>query len=427
MQIHSRLEPDVLHRLQAARAAAHAKFAMTHTTFYREHYGAAGFRPSDLDDPAAFGELPLVEKADVRARNADFVSTEANERTSKRSVTGGSTGEPLTLLRDLRFPARALEWRLMDWWGVSPADDVALVSRHVKTAQESRRHQLQWWPSRRFQLDAFAMTESSVTAFLERWQRIRPALLIGYVGAITEVAGMVVQGRVPRPHPPKAIAVTAAPLNLNQRQLIQAAFNAPVYDHYRSAEVPWIAGECQYQDGLHVFSDVRTLEVVDDDGRATAGAVAGEVVVSDLTNRVFPLLRYRIGDRGRYLDHPCPCGVTLPLIGTVAGRTSEVLHLPNGQSVAGEGLAQIFSLTPEAVRQFQIHQRSDYSIDVSVVLNDVPDARRAAEDGVARFRRVLREAVPVRLCTVDVIPHDGGKVRYLVSDLEPAARKAAGS
>jgi phenylacetate-CoA ligase len=213
------------------------------------------------------------------------------------------------------------------------------------------------------------------------------------------------------------VAVTAAPLTPSQRALVQDVFQAPVYDHYRSAEVPWIAGECRQQSGLHVFADVRKVEIVDASGQPAPLGRTGEVVVSDLTNRVFPLLRYRLGDRAAELASACPCGITLPLISSVAGRTSEVLRLPTGQSVAGEGLAQIFSRVPSAVRQFQIHQRADYSIDLLVVPGDSAAAVAEIQTAAARFRGVLRDSVVVRLELVSHIPHDGGKVRYLLSDV----------
>ncbi len=64
--------------------------------------------------------------------------------------------------------------------------------------------------------------------------------------------------------PPRAVAVTAAPLAPGVRAEIATALRAPVYDHYRSAEVPWIAGECAEQSGMHVFWDERRVEILDD-------------------------------------------------------------------------------------------------------------------------------------------------------------------
>lgn len=410
------LEPDKSAELQAERAIAQARFAMANTEFYRERYSSAGFTLKDLDDPAAFTELPIVEKADVRDNSNLFRSSEATDRNSKVSVTGGSTGEPLRLLRDLRTPTRTLEWRLFDWWGVEPSDDVAVLVRQVRNARADFTHNLQWWPSKRFQLDAYRMTGQKVDEFLARWNKNVPSILIGYVGGISELA-QILENRAIRIRPPKAVAVTAAPMTAAQRELIESAFGAPVFDHYRSAEIPWMAGECSAHSGLHTFADVRKIEVVDPSGRQVPPGVLGDVVASDLTNRVFPLVRYRLGDRTSPIAGGCSCGVTLPRIEHVVGRISEAMRMPDGQIVAGEALSQTFSRNPSAVRQFQIHQLSDYSIVIRCIPGAAKDARRDIDSAIDHVRDIVMNKVPVRLEIVWSIAHDGGKIRYIKSDL----------
>lgn len=410
------LQPTELQDLQKSRLAAQALFAFEHTRFYRDYYSSFGLGAKDLRDPDVVSALPIIDKSHVRENYQDFVSDEATPKNSARSTTGGSTGEPLKLLRDLRFPARALEWRLFRWWGVEPYDNVAIVTRQVKTAAQSREHAWKWWPSQRIQMNAFDMTPDTVAAFLERWERVRPNIVIGYVGAIAELASTI-EGLGALVPSPSAIGVTAAPLSQNQRALIESVFGARVYDHYRSSEIPWMAGECRQQSGLHVFSDVRALDLVDDAGNPVPHGQVGEAVWSDLTNRVFPLVRYRLGDRTAWLDGDCPCGVHLPRIRPVVGRVVEMLHLPDGQTLAGEGLAQIFSATPDAVRHFQIFQRADYSIDVLYVKGPSRNADREIEEALARFRLLTHDKVPLVGSEVEHIPHVGGKVRYLVSEV----------
>jgi phenylacetate-CoA ligase len=248
------------------------------------------------------------------------------------------------------------------------------------------------------------------------WERVKPALLIGYVGGIAELAAKLERAgrRVPSP---RAVAVTAAPITAAQRLTIERAFGAPVYDHYRSAEVPWMAGECTAHQGLHTFADVRVVEVVDEADRAVTAGQTGEVVATDLTNRVFPLIRYRLGDRTSPIAGMCPCGVTLPRIEPVSGRVSDAIHLPDGQVVPGESLTQTFRAAVHAVRQFQIHQQLDYSVVIRCIPAVGSDAQDAIDAAVARVREIVMDKVPVRLEIVDSIPHVGGKIRYILSDV----------
>ncbi|WP_218683452.1 hypothetical protein, partial [Microbacterium sp. BF1] len=206
------LSPERIAQVSAERSIAHARFAFGHSAFYRDLYSAHGITDDDLRDPAAFASLPIVDKAMLRENFERIRTDEADSRTSVVSRTGGSTGLPLHLLRDLRFPARALEWRLFDWWGVKPWDDRGIVTRHVLTGAARIRHDLGWLPSRRVQLDAFQITDASVREFVERWNRVRPRFLIGYGGGVLDtVRRMKRMGLTVTP--PVAVAVTAAPLS----------------------------------------------------------------------------------------------------------------------------------------------------------------------------------------------------------------------
>src|SRR5262249_41583225 len=56
-----------------------------------------------------------------------------------------------------------------------------------------------------------------------------------------------------------------------------------------------------------------------------------KVLVTNLYNRVQPLIRYEIQDVVTMSPHPCPCGSPLPLVQSVAGRASERFWLDLGK------------------------------------------------------------------------------------------------
>lgn len=412
------LGTETIEELSSRRAIAHARFAFANSEFYRDLYSAHGFSADDLRDPDAFTALPIVDKILLR-ENFDRIRTDEAHGNSSVSRTGGSTGLPLHILRDLRFPARALEWRLLDWWGIDPWDDRGIVTRHVLTGSARLRHDLGWLPSRRVQLDAFAIDDDSVRAFVAAWNRLRPPFLLGYGGGVIDLARRVTRLGL-RFAAPRAVAVTAAPLTPGARNEIESTLGAAVYDHYRSAEVPWIAGECAAQDGLHVFSDCRRVEIVDEAGNAVGPEVEGDVIASDLTNRVFPIVRYRLGDISSFRQGECGCGRESPRLGTISGRRSDAVRLPDGTTIAG-ALGHIFDDNPLSVRQFEIVQGADYS----VILRCIPGAD--AESGVraaeARLRNALRGLVPLTIEYVDEIAQVGGKMRFIRSDAPSVPEK----
>ncbi|WP_159433627.1 phenylacetate--CoA ligase family protein [Agrococcus sp. Marseille-P2731] len=408
------LSPEQIEAVSLRRAADHARFAMEHSPFYRDYYRDHGFRPTDLADPEAFSSLPLVDKAMLREHGPAIATDEADERTAATSKTGGSTGLPLHIQRDLRFPARALEWRLFSWWGVQPWDDRAILTRHMHQGADRVRHRLSWWPSRHIQLDAFRLDDDAVLTFARQWQRVRPRFLIGYGGGVLELARRLDRLGISL-EPPQAIAVTAAPLTPGTRAEIEAALGAPVHDHYRSAEVPWLAGECAEHDGLHIFADVRRVEILGADDAPVPDGTEGSVVASDLTNRVFPVIRYRIGDISSRLRGTCACGRGLPRLGAISGRSSDAVRLPDGTAIAG-ALGHIFDDAPLSVRQFEIVQAEDGAVTLRCIPGaDVETAAAGIAGAERRLATALRGLVPLAVEMVDEIPQVGGKMRFIRS------------
>lgn len=401
--------------LEAAWFAAAVAWAMTASPFYARLYGSLGVDPTTVHEPAAWERLPVLDRTTVKEHLDEIPTPDAQGRAVRRGSTGGSTGEPLAVMHDARVPTLALAWRMYSWWGVGPADNVARIGRWKNSTTQQLRNTLNWWPTRQISLEAARLDEETMEHFHRQVLHTRPALVEGYMGAMLAYADFL-EHHHQRVHSPTAVATTAAPLTASARTRLEEVFGAPVYDEYRCAEFGWTAGECRRRDGLHIFSDVHRVEVLDEDGRPVPDGVVGDIVITDLRNRVFPLIRYRTGDRGALRRGTCTCGNTLPLMEPVDGRSTDVLPLPSG-AVLAHRLPGIFGSCPDAVRHFQIHQRADHSITVSVVLGSGPDAATRIEKAVGVLRERAGGEVPVDVKYVDSLPHRRGKVDFVISDV----------
>ena len=410
-----KLTPEALGALQDELAQDVVHMAMRDSPFYRRTYGALGIDPGTLTDPQAWAALPLLDRSTIKGHSAEFPTPSATGRAVRAALTGGSTGEPLRTMHDARVPSLALSWRMYSWWGVEPHDDLARIGRWSFGRLATLKNDASWWPTRQIYLDAGLISDETMNRFHQELTRIRPRLLEGYVGALLEFADFL-ERRALRVPAPTAVATTAAPLTTTARARLEAAFGAPVHDEYRGSEFGWMAGECARRDGLHIFADVRRIEVVDEDGQPAAPGELGDLVITDLRNRVFPLIRYRTGDRGILRAEPCPCGRSLPMMEQPQGRDIDVLHLPSGTALAHR-LTAMFSDHPEAVRLFQIHQLDDFSLTVRVVQGESPEARSHIESAVSGLRERIDDEVPVRLEYVESLPYTGGKTKYIMSDV----------
>lgn len=402
-------------RRQASDACRMAGYAAERTDWYRRTYAAADVDLRRLQDvPSLFSTLPIVSKDDVRDHFDGFVARDSGVRKVAQASTGGSTGVPLRVLRDVTVGPAALSWRMLGWWGVHPSDDSAQLVREPVHGIRQRVHDALWWPTRRVHLDVAAIDPEGMRQFVEQCRRVRPRLLVGYAGALHELARAVTERGWDFPAP-VAISSTAAPLTPVQRSEVTAALGAPVYDTYRTGELSYLGGQCEQRAGIHVLADQRLLEVVDEQGRPVAPGVEGEVVVTDLLNRAFPLVRYRLGDIAAYSPTPCPCGRPFPVLTRIAGRSNDVIRTPSG-TVSVSSFASVLMKHP-GVRQYQIHQLADYSLTVKIV----PTSQELRAQDLEPVSRALGEQLgcqlPVRVELVEHIAHERGKQKTVVSHL----------
>ncbi len=211
------------------------------------------------------------------------------------------------------------------------------------------------------------------------------------------------------------------PTNLNLKRLIlagepvDAAFRAHIEEqlhvdtwlHYGLSEVPGpaIAFECEHRNGLHIHDEHFLPEIIDPQtGQVLPEDETGELVLTTLTTRAFPLIRFRTGDRARLITAPCPCGRPMIRMEWENGRTDSLLNV-NGVKVHENqitgALARTLGFTP--LCRYYIHrepgERNCLEVAVAVDNRIFSDEIRELEQRLNRLRDTLYEntGVPVRI------------------------------
>lgn len=185
---------------------------------------------------------------------------------------------------------------------------------------------------------------------------IRPAILGSYPTALAVLADELERGDLRIT--PQLILTGAEWLSPAKRVRITSAFRCPVRDTYAASEFPGIAYDCEYG-SLHVNADWLVLEPVDREYRPVPpGHPSYTTLLTNLANRVQPIVRYDLGDTVTNLPGPCLCGSPLPVI-HVEGRRDEVLHFraPAGNTISlfPMALATVVEDTP-GVGSYQLIQ-----------------------------------------------------------------------
>src|SRR5579875_2634791 len=91
------------------------------------------------------------------------------------------------------------------------------------------------------------------------------------------------------------------------RNYVQDVWKAPVILGYGSTEAGGGLGmECRRGRGYHVDEFNFLFEIIQPDREGY-----GELVMTTLSRRTEPFIRYRVRDVTRFLEEPCPCGAPL--------------------------------------------------------------------------------------------------------------------
>jgi phenylacetate-coenzyme A ligase PaaK-like adenylate-forming protein len=220
---------------------------------------------------------------------------------------------------------------------------------------------------------------------------------------------------------PGVVSTSSELLTPEASASVEDAFGVRPADLYATTEGLWGA-TCGSGGGHHLFEDVALVENVDEGGRPVpTGERGARLLVTNLTNRVQPLIRFEVSDLATIDPEPCPCGRTLLRVRALEGRTEDVLRLPGRDAPVAVHPMQFSVITADReVREFQVVQ-DGAALRLRVALRDGSDASAASERlraGVAaRLERLgVREpAVRVELCDGLARP-EGGKLPLVVAD-----------
>jgi phenylacetate-coenzyme A ligase PaaK-like adenylate-forming protein len=222
---------------------------------------------------------------------------------------------------------------------------------------------------------------------LENW---RPAAVVGYPTALDQVALEQSEGQLSLD---LVLAISVSEwVEPRARARIEAAFGCPLRDSYAASEFLALGFECAER-WLHVNADWAVLEPVDEDLRPVPpGETSATTLVTNLANRVQPVVRHDLGDRVTTRPDPCPCGSPLPAV-RVDGRQNDMLVFHDGArriSLAPMGLITLIGGILEVEPGSQFVQTSPDTLSVRVVCRPGTDEAAVWGEIERRLRDHLR-------------------------------------
>lgn len=441
----SKSSNTLLYPQQRSKFVELVGFSRKHSPYYRKLYHAL---PNIVDCPE---DLPITNKRELMGHFDEWSTDPAvtHEKimafikdASKIgeqflgkyhvAVTSGTTGNHGIFLMDKSVTAvseKINRKAKFSWIGLTGIARLLKYGMRMAAITATNEHfgflsginyltnNSHFWRTR---IKAFSI-HMPVSELVDRLNAFQPALIMGYASMIALLADEQEHGNL-NIHP-AFIEVMSEKLTAREFQKIGRVFHVNPYQMYGSTEAPFANSICKHG-WYHINPDVVILEAVDERYQPVMpGTMSHTALVTNLVNRLQPIIRYDIGDQILYRPDPCPCGNPHPAF-QVNGRSADALKFTdlNGNTVLVPPLLFVTLIDKfHGIELFQVIQSASNAICMRLQFSSSMDENQQQETWVRLHKELQKmfagrnlECVTIELD--DELPRlsTGGKIRMVV-------------
>lgn len=415
--------------LQLARLRDTAAWAVERVPFYRERLSGTSVR--SLDDLA---RLPFTRKSDLREQYpfglfavpaGEIARIHASSGTKGKPTVVGYTAGDVDVWREVMA-------RVMVAAGARAGDLLHVAFGYGLFTGGLGFHQ----GAERVGLTVVPASSGHTARQCLLLRDFRPAGLAATPSFALHIAETLAeQGSKPGEIGLRYGMFGAEPWSEGLRRALEAGLGCRAYDIYGLSEIigPGVSGECEARDGLHICDDHFLPEIVDPaSGAPRPPGCQGELVLTTLTKRAMPVIRYRTGDITALTLEPCRCGRTSARMARLIGRADDMLII-KGVNVYPAEVEQALLDLEDLVPQYQlVVDRTGTLARLEVQVEPAPAflercggpetggaAAAALRERVAgRLRAALGLSVEVTLVPPRTLPRSEGKAVRVVERME---------
>jgi phenylacetate-CoA ligase len=363
--------------------------------------------------------LPILDRETVLQNQERLLSRATAPHHRIGAGTTGTTGASLRVAYTEQLVSENWAFLLRQWaWaGVEP--------RHPRiTLQGSRivpaaRTEPPYWtynvPEHQVLMSIFHLSEATAPDYLDFLQRHSGEILEGFPSVLGILADFALDRGIQIPM--RVVFTSGEPLYPSTRAKIEEAFQARLFDTYGMTEYCGLIQECE-RGQTHLVPEYGFLEILGENGDPAAPGEEGDFVWTGFLNEAMPLIRYRIGDRGRWqCGGPCPCGRAFPLVVPTITRESDILRCPDGRLFSPRALNQLLKQSASLRFCQFVHDRPNRVVVRAVARGDTRKADEVTHIR-ARLQHLLGPNMEVisELAAAPIV-RPGGKIPLIVNQV----------
>lgn len=377
-----------------------------HTTEFYKHYDAA----------ASLDMLPVVNKDTFRSNYEKFLSSAYKDAKDNRIMcTSGSTGTPLSMVQNkdkiLHNTAGGI------FLGAAAGYYIGMKQAFIRVwVNNVRKSRVRLFMENMIMLDSSCMDEQALEKMLAVIRRKKVKCLVGYSSALGELSRYIENCRIDTSgFCVRSIIPISETMPVGVRRKLEKQFGCPVRAWYSNEENGIMGIQHPEEEGYLIDTESYYYEILklDKDEPAEEGEI-GRIVITDLYNYAFPILRYDNGDlavakkrekNGRYRLY----------LKELYGRRSDLIYDCNGKALTPYVITNnMWDI--KGVKQFRFIQETEFQYRLCL------NGNRAEIDVgeiLGRIRPYFGDKAEIQVEFVEEIPVlNSGKRKYIENRCE---------
>lgn len=371
----TRMSFEEKNQLQLERLQSTLHRAYRNVPFHKKRFKEMGIDLSRVESLDDICRLPFMERHDISENYPynlfavplrDIVRIHTAPGTTRNPTVSGYTPQDLSHWQSILARAlQACQVTAHDILQITLSPGLANWGRDYKSGAES------------LEVSVIPHTPMSIEKRLMVLRDYKTSVLVTTPSSALQLADYVTANEInTNMFELKTLILVGEAIDDSGRQSLERDLHVSVWSHYGLSEVPGpaIAFECDAHDGLHIHEDHFLPEIIDSKtGEVLPIGRTGELVLTTLTTRAFPLIRFKTGDQAAIIDTVCSCGKTLRRIYWRGGRTDDLINI-DGVKVHKQQIQlsiQALLNLPSDASKFYIKEREGKKyIEVWIPVND---------------------------------------------------------
>lgn len=306
--------------------------------------------------------FPVLTKMDYIENNEAHKAKKGFVGPMHISSTSGSTGIPFSVLQDYKKRQRTIA----DLKVYGELCDYPTHERMVflRALHGKKRPKEQEEAENIYYVDTANLDEKNLETMTQAILEKKPRILTSYPSTLTVLAKYIQEKGISSDlFTMRSVLVGGEALSDEDRELLGNVFGCKIYRRYSDQELGIFGqdladgGNYYLNWGSYYFECLKT-----ESDEPTADGEVGRIVVTDLFNYAFPLIRYDTGDLGIMVR---PLDGKLPYFKEVFGRGVDVLYNTKGEMLS-PGIICMATWGLEGIRQWQLIQEDEKNYTVKL-------------------------------------------------------------